>query len=131
MGIASAPDIFQSIMMDLLGDLDYVLVYIDDILLLQRHSKTEEEYLKKMEVVLKRLNDIGFKAKLQKSFFMQTKVEYLGFLLTTDGIRSQPKNIEAMTQIKLPTNSKQLKQFLAMVNFYQPYGQNGHISLHH
>ena len=52
MGIASAPDIFQSIMMDLLGDLDYVLVYIDDILLLQRHGETEEDHLKKMEVVL-------------------------------------------------------------------------------
>ena len=52
MGIACAPDIFQSIMMDLLGDLDYVLVYIDDILLLQRHGETEEDHLKKMEVVL-------------------------------------------------------------------------------
>ena len=51
MGIASAPDIFQSIMMDLLSNLDYVLVYIDDIILLQRH-KIEEDHLKKMEVVL-------------------------------------------------------------------------------
>ena len=34
MGVACAPDIFQSIMMDMLGDLDYVLVYIDDILFL-------------------------------------------------------------------------------------------------
>ena len=66
MGIASAPDIFQSIMMDLLGDLDYVLVYIDDILLLQRPGETEEDHLKKMPVVLKQLNDIGFRANLCK-----------------------------------------------------------------
>ena len=66
MGIASAPDIFQSIMMDLLGNLDYVLVYINDILLLQHHGKTEEDHLKKMETVLKRLNDIGFRANLRK-----------------------------------------------------------------
>ena len=91
MGIASAPDIFHSIMMDLLGDLDYVLVYIDDILSLQRHGETEDDHLKKMKTVLKQLNDIGFWANLQKSFFMQTEVEYLGFLLTTDGIRPQPK----------------------------------------
>ena len=119
MGIASAPDIFQSIMMDLLGDLDFVLVYQDDILLLQRHGETEEDHLKKMETVLKRLNDIGFRANLRKSFFMQTEVEYLGFLLTTDGIKPQPKKIEAMTRIKPPTNSKQLKRFLGMVNFYR------------
>ena len=106
-------------MMDLLGDLDHVLVYIDDILLLQRHGETEEDHLKKMEIVLKRLNDIGFRANLRKSFFMQQEVEYLGFLLTSDGIKPQPKKIEAMTRTKLPTNSKQLKRFLGMVNFYR------------
>ena len=47
-------------MSDLLGDLDYVLVYQDDILLLQRQGKTEDDHLKKMVTVLKRLNDIGF-----------------------------------------------------------------------
>ena len=62
MGIACALDIFQSIMMDLLGDLDYVLVYIDNISLLQCHGETEEDHLKKMVVVLKQLNNIGFRA---------------------------------------------------------------------
>ena len=104
--------------MDLLGDLDYVLVYIDNILLLQRHGETEEDHFKKMEIVLKQLNDIGFQTNLRKSFFMQKEVENLGVLLTTDGIRPQPKKIEATTRIKPPTNSKQLKQFLSMVNFY-------------
>ena len=60
-------------MMELLGDLDYVLVYIDDVLLLQRHGKTEEDQLKKMEVVLKRLNDIGFRANLREVFFLATR----------------------------------------------------------
>ena len=73
MGITCAPNIFQSIMMDLLGNLDYVLVYIDDILLLQRHGESEEDHLTKMEVVLKRLNNIGFRTNLCKSFFMQKK----------------------------------------------------------
>ena len=119
MVVVCTPDIFQSIMMDSLGNLDYVLIYINDILLLQRHGKTEEDHLKKMKVVLKQLNKIGFRANLRKSFFMQQEVEYLGFLLTSDGIRPQPKKIEAMTQIKPSTNSKQLRQFLGMVNFYQ------------
>ena len=52
-------------MMDLVGNLDYVLVYVDDILSLQRHSETEEEdHLKKMEEVLQRLNVISFRASL-------------------------------------------------------------------
>ena len=119
MGIACAPDTFQSIMMDLLGNLDYILIYIDNILLLQRQGELEEDNLNKMEVVLKQLNDIGLQANLRKSFFMQNVVEYFGFLLTTDGLKPQPKKVEAMNKIKPPANSKQLNWFLGMTNFYQ------------
>ena len=79
MAIACALDIFQSIMVNLVCDLNYLLVFIDDILLLQRHGKSEVGHLKKMKVVLKRLNNIGFQANLRKSFFMQKEVEYLRF----------------------------------------------------
>jgi hypothetical protein len=119
MGVACAPDIFQSIMMDMLGDLDYVLVYIDDILIIQREGESESDHLTKVETVLTRLQDKGFRANLRKSFFMQKEVEYLGFLLTSEGIRPQPKKVEAMDRLKAPTNARQLKQFLGMVNFYR------------
>ena len=52
MGLASAPDIFQSIMMDLLGDRNNVLVNIDDILIPQREGETEEDHLQKLDTVL-------------------------------------------------------------------------------
>ena len=52
MGIKCAPDMFQSIMTELLGDLDYVLVYIDDILILQHEDKTEADPLRILETVL-------------------------------------------------------------------------------
>lgn len=119
MGVACAPDIFQSIMMDLLGDLDYVLVYIDDILIIQREGESEEDHLRKVETVLTRLQEKGFRANLRKSFFMQKEVEYLGFLLTSNGIRPQPKKVEAMMRMKAPTSTKTLKMFLGMVNFYR------------
>ena len=119
MGVACAPDIFQSIMMDMLGDLDYVLVYIDDILIIQREGESESDHLQKVETVLTRLQNKGFRANLRKSFFMQKQVEYLGFLLTSEGIRPQPKKVEAMDRMQPPTNPRQLKQFLGMVNFYR------------
>ena len=56
MGIACSPDIFQYIMIASLGNLDYVLVYIDDILLLQSHDETEYDHLRKMEEVLGKNN---------------------------------------------------------------------------
>ena len=72
MGIAYAPDIFELIMLDLLSDLDYVLVYINDILLLQRQGESKEDHLTKMEVLLKRLNDIVFSANLCESFLCKS-----------------------------------------------------------
>ena len=74
MGLALAPDIFQSIMTEMFCDLDYVLVYIDDILILQRKNKTEDNHLIKIETVLSRLENKGFRANLRKSFFMQKRI---------------------------------------------------------
>ena len=82
MGLASAPDIFQKVMTELFQDLDYVLVYLDDILIIQKESESQDDHLKKINEVLSCLEKKGFRANLRKSFFMQQEVEYLGFLLT-------------------------------------------------
>ena len=87
MGLASAPDIFQSIMTEMFCDLDYVL---DDILILQREDETEDDHLNKIETVLSRLQDKSFRANLRKSFFMKKELEYLGYLLTDKGLKPQP-----------------------------------------
>ena len=71
--------------------------------------------MKKTEQVLERLEAKGCCANLHKSFFMQKKVEYLGYLLTTSGLKPQLAKIEAMHHIMCPQNTKQLKIFLGMV----------------
>ena len=50
---------------------------------------------------------------------MQIEIEYLGFSLTTDGVKPQKKKVEAMQRIKRPTTPKQLRTFLGLVNFYR------------
>jgi hypothetical protein len=59
MGIAGSPDIFQSKMLDLMEDLEYVQAYLDDLLCISRSSL--ENHLKKLEEVLRRLCDMGLK----------------------------------------------------------------------
>ena len=118
MGVSCAPSMFQSIMTDTLRGLD-VLVYCDDILVIQRQDQSTKQHLIEVEKVLERLQSAGFKANLRKSFFMQKSVEYLGYQLTTDGIGPQPKKIEAMERVLPPQNCKQLKRFLGMINFYR------------
>lgn len=60
MGLSCSPDILQNIMNELLGDLQYVLVYIDDILILNTKTETAEDHIAKIDQVLKRLEKVGF-----------------------------------------------------------------------
>ena len=68
MGVSCAPSMFQSIMTETLRGLD-VLIYIDDILIIQRESQSTSDHLIQVEEVLQRLQSAGFKAKLRKGFF--------------------------------------------------------------
>ena len=86
-GIVCTPDIFQSIMMDLLGDLEHFYVYISYIFIVQKTEESEEDHMKKIKQVLERLDAKEFWANLRKSFFMQKEVEYLGYLSTTGGLK--------------------------------------------
>ena len=67
MGIKKSPDIFQAIMMDLLGDLEYARTYIDDILIIT--SGSYDDHMKQIEEVLSRLEKAGFGANIRKCFF--------------------------------------------------------------
>ena len=86
-------------MIDLLGGLDFVLVYIDDILIVQKVGESEADHMKKIEQVRERLEAKGFHENLHKSFFMQKEVECLRYLLTTSGLKPKPAKIEAMHRI--------------------------------
>jgi transposase InsO family protein len=117
MGVSNAPDIFQAIMADILGDLDFCRVYMDDILIVS--SGTFDDHMHKLSIVLKRLEDRGFRANVRKCFFAQDAIEYLGYYLTRKGIHPQPKKVEAICRLSAPQNRRQLRHFLGMVNYYR------------
>ena len=89
MGYAGSADIFQAEMMDLMEALEYVRAYIDDLLVITRGSL--EDHLEKLREVLRRLRDAGLKVNAAKSFFCTHEIEYLGYILTRDGIKPQQK----------------------------------------
>ena len=119
MGIATSPDIFQKAMNDICGDLDYVLVYLDDILVLSNQEDSFEDHLAKLQEVLKRLHNVGLKVNLHKTELCQTTLDYLGYTLTPNGIKPQSKKVEAIRRMLPPTNRRQLRRFLGMVNYYR------------
>ena len=119
MGIATSPDIFQKAMNDIFGDLPYVLVSLDDILILSNDQDTFEDHLKKVKTVFARLHKMGMKVNLLKTEFFKDEIEYLGYLLTPKGIKPLPKKVEAISRILPPKTKRQLRRFLGMINYYR------------
>jgi hypothetical protein len=98
MGFGGSVDIFQAQMMDLMASLEYVQAYIDDLFIINRGVL--DDHLKKMETVLARLHDAGLKVNEAKSLFCTHELEYLGYILTREGIKSQPKKYRQYLQPK-------------------------------
>ncbi len=81
--------------------LENVRAYLDNLLCISKLSL--EDHLEKLEEVLRRLCDAGLKVSAAKSTFCELEIEYLGYILTRDGIKPQSNKVQAILPIKLPT----------------------------
>jgi hypothetical protein len=79
---------------------------------------TLEDHLVKLREVLRRLRGVGLKVNAAKSFFCIHEIEYLGYILTREGIKPQLKKVQAILALNPPHNMKELRQFLGMVQYY-------------
>jgi hypothetical protein len=117
MGISIAPDIFQDRMCQLFEDLESVRAFMDDLLVVSRG--TYEEHLQELEIVLKRLAKAGLKCKIDKCLFCQPEIDYLGYIITKEGIKPQPKKVQAIIDMQRPTTKTEVRHFLGMVQYYR------------
>jgi hypothetical protein len=117
MGIACSPEIFQSKMLELMESLDYVKVYLDDLLCISRSSL--EDHLEKLEEVLRCHRNAGFEVNAEKSTFCALEIEYLGYILARDGIKPQSNKVQAILAIQPPTGVRQLRHFIGMMQYYR------------
>ncbi|GBG74054.1 hypothetical protein CBR_g17764 [Chara braunii] len=116
-GLTNAPATFQRAMSDIFRDTleQYVLVYLDDILV---YSRTLEEHLRHLRGVLDRLRRHGFYAKLSKCRFAQHKVDFLGHYVSDQGLHMDDVKITAIAEWPAPTSAKQLRSFLGLTSYY-------------
>ena len=94
MGIAGSPDIFQEKMSGLMAELEFVRTYLDDVLCISKDSF--DDHLTKLEQVLTQLQQARLKCNAPKCKFCAEELEYLGYLLTRDGIKPQSKKINSI-----------------------------------
>ncbi|GJP33953.1 hypothetical protein CLOM_g18443, partial [Closterium sp. NIES-68] len=95
-----------------------VVVYLDDILIYSRDMKQHVEHLRRVFEILRRER---FYVKLSKSEFALEKVQFLGHMVSAQGVHVDPKKIEAVRTWKTPENVKELQQFLGFANYYNRF----------
>ena len=117
MGISGSPDFFQEKMTGLMQQLDHIRCYIDDLLIITKDSYAD--HLTKLREVLRRLLTAGLRVNAAKSYFALPEIEYLGYILTREGIKPQPEKCMAILAIKSPNNVKDLRKFLGMIQYYR------------
>lgn len=114
MGLLGCQASFQRMMEKFMRGIPNVIVYIDDLLI---HSKNHEEHLDYLEQVLKRLEENHMKLNIEKYFFSNTKVSYLGFVLTLEGIKPGKDKLKAIKAAQPPTDIKAVRS-LGFAIFY-------------
>ena len=117
-GLAQAPAHFQKLINEVLTDCNFAMGYLDDIIIF---SKMEEEHLEHLETIFNRLHEAGLKLKFQKCSFFKKHIQYLGHLISDEGIQPLPEKLESIAKMPTPKNAKQVKQFLGLVGYYRKF----------
>lgn len=116
-GLTNSPAHFTYLMNSVfMQELDkFMVVFIDDMLI---YSKTKEEHVKCLCIVLTRLHDHQLYAKFSKCEFWLDKVQLLGHILSVDGVAVDPAKVKYILEWKLPTNVHLVPSFLGMAGYY-------------
>lgn len=119
-GLTGAPATFQGAMNSTLSPLlqPCVLVFFDDILV---YSSSYDEHLHHLHQVLTLLAKDQWIIKFKKCHFAKQEIQYLGYILSSQGVRTDPTKISAVLNWPPPSNVRELRGFLGLAGFYRKF----------
>ena len=118
--LTNAPTVFMDLMNRIFQPyLDqFVIVFIDDILI---YSSSKEDHEEHLRVVLQILRENQLYAKFSKCQFWLDSVSFLGHVISAEGVSVDPQKIEAIVNWKPPTNVTEIRSFMGLTGYYQKF----------
>jgi hypothetical protein len=119
-GLSNAPSTFQRAMNNIFRSVlyKYVLVYLDDIII---YSKTFEDHMNHLRRVFELLQAAGLGFNQTKCEFLKTEIEYLGYVVSKEGITPNNKKIQSILTYPEPKNQKVFGSFLGLASYYRKF----------
>ncbi|GFX74346.1 retrovirus-related Pol polyprotein from transposon 412 [Trichonephila clavipes] len=119
-GLCNAPATFERLMETVLKGLTFeaCLIYLDDVII---GGRTFEEHLQNIRKVLSKLSDANLKLNPSKCKFFQKEVNYLGHIISAEGVRTDPEKVSAVKNWKRPETLRELRSFLGLCTYYRKF----------
>ncbi|CAK1600391.1 unnamed protein product [Parnassius mnemosyne] len=120
-GLSSSPGIFQKHLEELLTGLPKVGVFLDDVIITGPDSRS---HIKKLYKVFERLQSHGLRVKKEKCVFFAESMNYLGHVISKEGVHTCPEKVRAIVNTPAPTNISELRSFIGLVMYYGKFVRN-------
>lgn len=119
-GINSSAEVFEKRVEEVFGDLD-VCIYFDDIIIA---GKDQEEHDLKLRRLLQRAREYNVRFNREKIQHNQSEVNYLGHIVSKDGLKPDPEKVKAIEQMPNPENKEGIQRLIGSLNFLRSYIPN-------
>jgi len=119
-GLTNTPSTFQGLMNDIFRPYlkKFVLVFFDNILV---YSHNEEEHVRHLRMIFETLVRHKLFAKQSKCKFANSEIEYLGHIISGQGVHANPSKVESMIKWPKPNTLKSLRGFLGLIGYYRRF----------
>ena len=119
MGLTGSPPTFQCVVGKVLVGLTWKICgpYLEDIII----SSTPEKHLERLQLVFARFRALKLRINPDKCVFFRMKVQFLGHIISKDGLEVDPSKIEAVQKFTIPRSQTELKSFLGFAPYYRRF----------